>query len=307
MTVRSGGWRTGAAAAYVMLGIVMLLWAGNSIIGRAVRNDIPPFTLTFVRWTGAVLVLLPFAARHLIAERRAILAAWRPILLLAATGVIAFNALLYTALHHTTATNGLLIQAAIPAFVLLFDRIAFGTRPAAAAVAGVAISMVGVATIVFRGDLHAIGSFRFATGDLLVLAAVVAWAVYTIALRLRPAIHPLSLLATTFMIGAVAMLPLALTEWQRIIAIEARPGVIAAFAYVAVLPSVVAFFLYNAAVDALGPARPGQAITLMPLFGALLAAPLLGEDLHGYHLAGMALILSGILVTAILGQRPGSG
>lgn len=305
--MRPGGRRGGAAAAYAMLGIVMLLWAGNSIVGRAVRNDIPPFTLTFVRWTGAVLVLLPFAARHLIAERRAIIAAWRPILLLAATGVIAFNALLYTALHHTTATNGLLIQAAIPAFVLLFDRVAFGARPATAAMAGVAVSMIGVATIVFRGDLHAIGSFRFATGDLLVLAAVVAWAIYTISLRLRPAIHPLSLLAATFMIGAVAMLPLALTEWPRVVAIDWRPGIIAAFAYVAVLPSVVAFFLYNAAVDALGPARPGQAITLMPLFGALLAAPLLGEDLHGYHLAGMGLILSGILVTALLGQRHGTG
>ena len=290
-------------AAHAMLGIVMLLWAGNSIVGRAVHNDIPPFTLTFVRWTGAVLLLAPFAARHLIADRGAILAAWRPILLLALTGVVAFNALLYTALHHTTATNGLLIQAAIPAFVLVFDRLLFKTRPAAGAIAGVAISMIGVATIVFRGDVHAIGNFHFATGDLLVLSAVVAWAIYTVSLRLKPAIHPLSLLATTFAIGAVALLPLAATEWQRVAAIDWRPAIFAAFAYVAVLPSIVAFFLYNRAVDTLGPARPGQAITLMPLFGALLAAPLLGETLHTYHLVGMAMILAGILVTTLLGAR----
>src|SRR6185312_8132304 len=111
--------------AYAGLVLVMVLWAGNSIIGRAVRGEVDPLTLAFVRWTGASLILLPFAWGPLRREWPAIRAAWKPILLLGLLGVGAFNALLYSGLQYTTATNGLLLQAAIPAEVVIFDRLFF--------------------------------------------------------------------------------------------------------------------------------------------------------------------------------------
>jgi len=288
--------------AYAMLGLVMLLWAGNSIVGRAIRDEIPPFTLAFVRWAGAVLVLLPFAARQVMAERRAILRVWRPVLVLGLTGVAAFNGFLYSGLHSTTASNALLLQAGIPALVLVADLSLFRVRPGRAAIIGVAVSTLGVVAIVFRGDPAVVRTLHFNRGDLLVMCGVVAWALYTTLLKTRPAIPGLSLLTVTFAVGALAMLPLAATEWREIAAMRFTPAVIAAFVYVAIFPSIIGYFLFNAAVATLGPARPGQAISLMPLFGALLAAPLLGERLHGYHLAGMALILAGIAATALLGR-----
>jgi drug/metabolite transporter (DMT)-like permease len=66
-----------------------------------------------------------------------------------------------------------------------------------------------------------------------------------------------------------------------------------------VLPSIVSYFIFNAAIRTVGPARAGQAITLMPLFGAILSAVLLGERLHRYHFAGMALILLGIALSVL--------
>ena len=137
------------------------------------------------------------------------------------------------------------------------------------------------------------------------LGAVVAWSLYTSLLRLRPTVHPSSFLAATFAIGVVTMLPLACLEWRAIAAIRWRPEIFGAFAYVAVLPSVVAYRLYNHAVAKIGAARAGQTISLMPLFGALLAAPLLHESLHGYHVAGMILILGGIAITVWLNGRAG--
>lgn len=289
-----------AIRAYAMLAIVMLFWAGNSIVARAVRDDIPPFTLAFVRWTGALLILLPFAWRAFWRDRAAMRAGWKSIALLGLVGVAGFNAFLYWGLHHTTATNGLLLQAAIPALVLVFNALFFRERAGGWQIAGVALSTIGVAIVVVRADLHVLAGLRLNFGDLLILSAVFGWAIYTSLLRTRPAIDPRSFLFVTFLIAALAMLPLAIGEWHAVTTINWRPAVIGAFAYVALLPSVIAYFLYNSAVDAIGAARAGQTISLMPLFGAGLAATLLGEPLHGYHLIGMALILAGIAMAALL-------
>lgn len=138
--------------------------------------------------------------------------------------------------------------------------------------------------------------FRFGVGDLLVLCGVVAWACYTSLLRLRPDCHPLSLLAVTFGIGALTMLALAATEWREIVVMHWRGGVVAAILYVALFPSVIAYALFNFAVGEVGAVRAGQATNLLPLFGAGLAAFLLGEQLFAYHAVGMLLIAAGIMV-----------
>jgi drug/metabolite transporter (DMT)-like permease len=171
------------------------------------------------------------------------------------------------------------------------------------AVLGVTLSTLGVVVIVFQGQFTALSQLSFNRGDALILGGVVTWAFYTSLLRLRPKLHATSFLAVTFAIGVLAMLPLAAAEWHEIAAMDWTPGVIAAVVYVALLPSVIAYALFNAAVATLGPASAGQAITLMPLFGALLAAAILGEQLHGHHLVGMALILGGIVVTVIVRTR----
>ncbi len=293
----------GDMRAYAMLMIVMLLWAGNTIVGRAVREDVQPFTLALVRWAGALCLLLPFALPTLVREWRAIARGWWPILLLGLLGIGAFNALLYSGLRETTATNAMLLQAGIPALVLLLDCLLFHVRPRGWQVIGVFFSTLGVAVIVFQGDVAKAMGLHFSHGDLFILGAVVVWGFYTVLLRLRPAISPVSFIATTFAIGVCAMAPLAVVEWQRGGLPVLGPRLVGGFVYVAIFPSLIAYSIFNAAVARIGPGSAGQAITLMPLFGALLSALLLGETLHGYHAIGMALILAGIVVTATLGRN----
>lgn len=289
--------RRATLTAYAALTLVMLLWAGNTVVARAVRGEIPPFTLALLRWTPALAIVLPFAWRHLRRDLSALRAAWWPVLLLSLLGVAGFNAFLYSGVRFTTASNAMLLQASIPTLVVAFDYMIFRDRPTPMRLIGVAVSTLGVLTVVLQGKLAAIGAVKFNHGDLLVLGGVLVWALYTALLRLRPSVHPLSFLAATFLIGGVlAMLPLAAGEWEAARAIRWNYQTVAAVAYVAIFPSVVAYLLFNMAVAKLGPAAAGQAITLMPLFGALLAVAALGETLHGYHLWGMALILTGILV-----------
>jgi drug/metabolite transporter (DMT)-like permease len=292
--------------AFALLALVMVLWAGNSIVGRAVRHDVAPLTLAFVRWAGASAILLPFAWRGLRREWPAVRAAWKPIVLLGLLGVGAFNALLYSGLQYTTATNGLLLQAAIPACVVVFDRLFFGVRSPPLQNLGVVSSILGVAAIVFAGDPAQALRLHFGLGDVLILIAVVVWSLYTVLLRLKPAISAASFLATTFLIGALAMAPFFADDLISGERIAFTPGVIGAFAYVAVLPSIVSYFIFNSATETVGPARAGLAITLMPIFGAFLSAALLGEKLHGYHFVGMVLILLGIALS-LAGRRAHGG
>ena len=296
--------------AFALLGLVMAFWAGNSIVGRAVADDVPPFTLALVRWTGALALVLPFALRTLRHDGAALREAWRVVLALGLLGVAAFNALLYSGLHFTTASNALLLQAAIPALVMLLDRWVFKVRSGWLQIVATALSTLGVLVVIFRGDWTAALALDLNRGDALVLCAVVAWALYTILLRLRPQVRPISLIAVTFAIGVAAMAPLSAWEIARGARVEFGWPVALAFLYVALFPSVISYSIYNSAAQVVGPARAGQAITLMPLFGALLSAVLLGERLHPYHALGMALICFGIVlgaVTLMRGRGPGAG
>ncbi|WP_226633086.1 DMT family transporter [Novosphingobium profundi] len=284
---------------FLMLGLVMLFWAGNSIVGRAVRADIPPFTLAFGRWVIAVLFVAPLALPKLRAQWPQVRARAGWLVLLGFLGVVCFNSFVYSGLHHTSATNALLLQAAVPSCVLLFDFLLFRGRPAALQVAGVAVSTLGVLFIVFRGDWAAVEALEIGgLGDALILCGVVCWAFYTVLLRKKPAVDAPVFVFLTFLLGAIALAPLAAFEASRGLTVAWSWPVVGAFFYVGLFPSVLAYFIYIAATMKLGPARAGQGITLMPLFGALLSALLLGEDIALFHGIGMGLILVGIVLGA---------
>jgi len=282
--------------AYAMLGMTMTFWAGNAIVGRAVRGEIPPLMLAFSRWTLALLILAPFAWRRTVAQRALIRRHWSAILFLGLAGVAAFNGFLYSGLRYTTAANSLLLQGLIPTLVVIVGSVVFGDKAPWRQVAGIALSTLGVTFIVFRGELSEILRLRLGMGDLLVLCGCAAWAIYTASLRLRPPIDPLVFLFVTFAIGALAMGVGALSEAQAIAQMHWNGRMVAAIGYVAIFPSILAYMSFNAAVSHVGPGAAGQAISLLPLLGAVLAAMILGEPLFPYHLAGMALILGGVLL-----------
>ena len=293
-----------AGLAYLFLLTVMLTWAGNAIVGRLASGDIPPFTLALERWVGALLLMSPPVIAPLRRDWPTLRAHWRMVLALGLFGIACFNGFLYLGLHHTTASNAILMQAATPPMILVANFALFRQKATALQVLGVALSTLGVVLVVVRADLGVLLGLHFAVGDLMVLCGVVGWAIYTALLRDKPPVDPRSLLAATFVVGALAMLPLAVGEWAQGQRIAWHPITFVAFAYVAIFPSLIGYYLYNLGVGMIGGARAGQTITLMPIFGAFLAALILGEPLHGYHFAGMALILAGIALSALSGRRP---
>lgn len=283
-------WRTG----WLLLLIPPLLWSGNFVLARGMRADVPPVALAFWRWAGALVFCLPFAWPHLARDVPVLARHWVNTLLLSATGIAAFNTMIYVGLHSTTALNAVLLQSAMPLFILLWAILLFGEWPGPRETVGILVSMAGVAVIAGGGSLEALARLSFNPGDLWVVGAVIAYAFYSALLRRRPEVHPMSFLAVTFALGAVMLVPLYVAELahgQHIV--MGAPALLTLF-YVAIFPSLIAYLAFNRGVDLVGAGRAGQFVHLMQVFGTLLAVVFLGESLHFYHAGGIGLIAAGL-------------
>ena len=288
---------------YLLLTFTALFWAGNSIVARAARDLVPPVALSFWRWTLALLLLLPVAWPHLRKDADALKRSWPMVVVLGALGIGAFNTLLYTGLQTTSAVNGLLLQSIQPGLILLLGVVLFGERARVPQVLGMVLSIVGALVIVARGDPGSLLSLGANPGDLVIACAVVIWSIYSVLLRKRPAVHPLSFLALTMAVGVAAVAPFYVWEVAGGRLIDARPGSWLAIAYVCVFPSLIAYLFYNRGVELIGSAAAGLYLNVMPVIGAILAVLFLGEDIHAYHFAGVTLIAVGILCATARARR----
>src|SRR5215467_13748370 len=236
--------RTGARLfheAYLLLSLTSLFWSGNVVLGRFVAAYIPPIMLSVIRWGGAFVVLLPFAARHLARDWPLIRQHFGLLTLLALTGFSAYNTMAYYGLHFTTAINGLLLQSVAPLFVAVWSFVLFRDRLSLRQAAGITISMTGALVIVGRGDLGVLARLEFNVGDLMILGTLVFYALYTALLRVRPAMHPLAFLASIIAASAALMVLPAGLEVATGHVPALTPGTFAAFGYLAIFPSVLAY------------------------------------------------------------------
>jgi drug/metabolite transporter (DMT)-like permease len=278
----------------------VLCWSGNWIVGRAVRSEIPPIGLNFWRWAIACLILAPFVLPGFARQARALRHHWRITLVLSMTGIVVFQALVYAGLQRTPAINAVLMNSAIPLFIILCAWLLDRERPRPAQFIGIAVSFLGIAAIVSRGSIGELFAFRLNSGDLLILAAMPVWGIYTVLFRRRPpGIAPMTLVFVFSAVGTLINLPLYLAEMALTgRGVPASPDALAAVAYVAVFASVIAFYAWNESVVRIGPSRTGVFVHLMPAFGTLLAMLFLAEVPRWYHGVGIALIFAGVWLAA---------
>ncbi len=237
----------------LLLIVTALSWAGNVIAGRAVIGIVPPLTLACLRWALATFLLLPLAWPYLRKEWPEIVKNRGLLLFLGVLGPAFYNSFYYFGLLSTEALNGLVLNAAGPMAIALAAWSLFGDRPDAAQLAGMATGFAGVLVIVARGNLLSLSALRFNPGDLLLLAAIASWGVYTAFLRKRPAISWQSYNLVTYAIAAAVNIPLAAAEPMLGYDFILSWGALAAIGFVAIFPSIVGYVFYNRAVELLGP------------------------------------------------------
>ena len=283
---------------YFLLTLTTLFWSGNMVLGRAIRNDIPPLTLAFWRWAIALLLVLPFALPHLRKQWPQLRKGWKPVLVLGALGVGGYNTLAYVALQYTAATNAVLLNSFIPIATIALSWLFLHKHLHRVEGLGVAISFVGVATIVLRGDPATLATLNLNIGDLWMLGAVLVWAIYTIGLQWRPiGVDPMLMLAAFTTVGVLFLAPAYAWEISMGRQINLNWHSFASLLYVGIFPSFLGYIFYNRAVAEVGASKASLFIHLMPVFGTALSAIFLDEIPVWYHFLGIALIFVGIWLT----------
>ncbi len=292
---------------YLALAMSSLLWAGNAVVGRGIREELPPATFAFWRWVVGMGVLAVFALPHLARQWPLVRAAWRPLLAMGLFGTAIHNALQYQGLQYTTATNGLLLNSCVPIMVILFSRLFLRQRLTLLQDLGVLLSLVGVVTIVIRADLSVLAGLAYNVGDLWVLIGITCWAVYTLCLRWRPAeLHPLAFLFAIGLIGMTAMAPFHLAEMAVRWPFRPSANALGAIVYTGLGPTLLAFICWNYGVKQIGASKASLFLHLMPVFGTFLSMLFLGETLHLYHVLALSLIFLGIYLTTKPQAHPAS-
>jgi drug/metabolite transporter (DMT)-like permease len=292
---------------YLLLTLTTLFWSGNMVLGRAIRDDVPPLTLAFWRWAIALALTLPLALPHLRSQWPLLKRGWKEIVILGLLGVACYNTLAYIALQYTAATNAVLLNSFIPIATIALSWMFLKKHLHKIEWLGVLLSFFGVATIICQGQFSTLVRLHMNVGDLWMLGAVFTWALYTIGLQWRPkGLNPMLMLAAFTLVGLCVLAPAYAWEIAQGRTIKVSAASLAGIAYTGIFPGFLGYVFYNRAVGEVGASKASLFIHLMPVFGTLLSAIFLAEIPHSYHYAGIALIFTGIyLTTAALPKLKG--
>lgn len=289
---------------YFLLAMTVLFWAGNFVAARAIHADFPPLTLSFTRWTLALLLILPFVLPRIWRKRQVIRDHLGILVLLGIIGVASFNSLIYVGVQTTQASNATLMQSAIPIMILVISSLFLKEQVAGRQWLGVFISLAGVVVLVARGSLDSLLKLSFNQGDLWIFGAVTCWSVYSVMLRWKPeALDGFTFFGFTVMVAVAVLMPLAALEYSAGARPVIKPETVSAALYMAICPSILSYIFWNRGVAQLGAATAGLFIHLMTPFGLILSVVFLNEQVETFHFIGISLIFSGIYLAILSARR----
>ncbi|TCL65120.1 drug/metabolite transporter (DMT)-like permease [Rhizobium sp. BK251] len=282
--------------AYISLIIATLCWGGNAVAGKLAVGHVSPMFLTFWRWFFAVAIIVVISLPQLKKDWPVVRKHLPILLFFGVVGYTGFNAMLYSALQYTSAINAAIEQAGIPMLIFLLNFLLFRAGVSLAQMVGFSLTLVGVALTAAHGDFATLLQLTLNFGDGLMLLAVIAYSVYTISLRWKPAIHWKSLMAIPALGALLGSIPLVFWEASNDALIWPDSYGWTITLFTALFPSLVAQILYIRGVEIIGANRAGLFINLVPVFGTLLSVILIGETLHVFHIVALALTLGGIAI-----------
>ena len=230
--------------AYLLLIFATLFWSGNFIVGKAASiYQIPPFSLNFYRWLFAGLILLPFTYKEIINNFNYIKSKINLFILLGFTSITIFNSIVYYSLYHTQVITGVLMISTIPVWIIFISSLLNIEKTNIFQLSGVGLSLVGVVFIITQADLDLIRNLDFNKGDLTMVIAMFAWAVYSVFLKKdKFKISQIALLEMVIITGLILLIPIFLIEMLLGNKIHFGQPFYLTLAYVVLFPGLASFF-----------------------------------------------------------------
>jgi drug/metabolite transporter (DMT)-like permease len=286
---------------FATIGLILtsLLWSGNIYVSKILLGEVSPIMLNCVRWLIAVIILTPFALRPTLSVWRIIWQSKGILTLFGFLGVTLYSSLLYTSAYTTSGINIAVISALTPLLTFLMAWLLFGIAPSKKQNMGFVLGVFGVMLLIAQGDVQRLLGLQFKIGDIWMLVASLAWAIYTVYLIKQPkGLSPIVFLYITTIIGVLCNLPILFWEvtygefafhWQS------QRNLIALI-YTGIFPSVIAYLLFNWGAEILGPQAASFSSYLIPVFTAMISILFLNEIMQWYHLTSLGLVFAGVYI-----------
>jgi drug/metabolite transporter (DMT)-like permease len=287
----------------ISLGILLavaatIIWSGNFIIARAISHEVAPITLSFFRWGTAVVLLLPFAWKHIkpawqiVKEHKAYFF-WTSL-----TGISLFNTFVYVAGQTSTAINMALIgTTSSPIISVILAHYFLKEHITLRRITGMALCITGILFLLSKGSFYNLLHLQFTKGDVWILLAAASFACYNIFARKRPPqISAMGFLFFVFAVGTVLLLPAFIIESSYTQAIAWNSKIAGSILYLGLGTSVIAFLFWNRSIKEMGAGRTALFGNLIPIFSSMEAVVLLGEKITVIHIISFILIVMGLLV-----------
>lgn len=288
--------RPGVSATDLMMLGMAVIWGVNFSVVKYGTNLLHPLAYNSVRVSlaAAVLGVAALATRVPKIARRDVLA----LLALGVLGNGLYQLLFIEGVTRTRAGTAALILAASPAFIAIIGRVLGVERVTRRGVIGIALSVGGIAAVIFAQSDG--GGTSSVAGNALVLLGGLSWALYSVLLKpYANRIDGVTVSAVTMVGGAIPLcifsLPTLLsTSWGRV------PGSAwGAVIYSGLGALVIAYLFWSRGVRVLGPTRTALYGNLQPVIALLAAWIWLGEVPTPWQGVGTAGIIAGILLTRL--------
>ncbi|MCI7302897.1 MAG: DMT family transporter [Clostridiales Family XIII bacterium] len=296
---------------YGFMVLAALFWSGAFIAGKYAVPFIPTFTLTFLRFFFASLILciLSGAARKKEEDRFRLKKEHLPIFLFTGiVGMFGYHVFFFIALKYTTAINSSIIGAMNPIVTIVIAALFLRNKIPAKQIAGILLSFFGVLLTITGADVETLVQLDFNRGDLWMAAAVICWAAYGVFSKSKGAgIPPFWLTYYSFLVCTLILIPFVIWEkpWQLLA--QAPPQAWIAVLYMSIFASVAGYMIQQIAIKQIGPSKTSIFINLVPVFSMVLATLILGEALAPIKLATAGIIILGVCICQFSGSADQKG
>ncbi|SDX42505.1 DMT family transporter [Salimicrobium album] len=282
---------------YFLLILVVIMFSGNIIIGKAI-NDLPPYTIAFLRLVVAFIVLLPIGLRSARQYKETFFTYKKPFLIMTLTGITFFNTFIYASLQFTTSTNVSVLETIIPVVTVILSAYILKEKIYKIQWLGVFVSLLGAMWVVMDGNIYQLAAIEWNIGDAIMIGAIATWAIYSIFVKQYMPLFPnYGALLVMSGLSVLVLLPVVILEWIILGVPVFDTGNIAGIFYLGVFPSFLAISMYNTAVDKVGASKSSIFLNLLPVFTMTGASVWLGEDVTLTQVGGAITVIAGVIVT----------
>jgi drug/metabolite transporter (DMT)-like permease len=283
---------------YLKLLLTAIFWGGTFVAGRLVTQNVGPYSIAFLRFTIASILLLlltwKIEGKLPKLKKPQIL----PVILLGMTGIFIYNVMFFKGLKIIEAGRASLIIATCPIFITLCSAIFLKEKINVVKALGIVTSVCGAVIVISKGNINRIFEVGLGLGEFYIFCCVLSWVAYSlIGKSVMNNLSPLASVSYSAVVGAVALFIPALFEGllQNIPSQSAVDWL--CISYLGVFGTVIGFVWYYQGVERIGPTKAGLFINFVPISAILCAFFILAEPITISLAVGTVLVISGVYLT----------